>query len=81
MDDLLDALELARNRKRLPSPAQRRRIRIRSGVTQTAVAAALDVSVAALSRWESGLRAPSGDRLNRYLAVLDQLAAEAEREP
>lgn len=51
-------------------------IRERAGVSQEAVARAVGVERPAISRWEAGLCTPRGKDLERYLAVLEQLAAE-----
>jgi transcriptional regulator with XRE-family HTH domain len=76
--DLLDlALSEARARSSLPEPRLRRLLRDRVGVTQEAVASAVGVSRPAISRYETGAATPRGDRLHRYLAVLQRLDAEA----
>jgi DNA-binding transcriptional regulator YiaG len=74
--DVLDA-ELARARTRgsLPPPALRRLIRERAGLTQAALARALGVNRAVLSRWENGERTPRDPR--GYLDVLERLEREA----
>jgi DNA-binding XRE family transcriptional regulator len=68
-----DVLERVRNRRRLPDPLMRRAIREAAGATQDEVAQATDVSRRSVVRWEAGLSAPRGDRLTRYLRVLDEL--------
>ncbi|MBI4345707.1 MAG: helix-turn-helix transcriptional regulator [Elusimicrobia bacterium] len=71
------ALDDARTRRRLPAPAARRRIRQRVGVTATAVARALGVTPASVTRWETGLRDPAERYLRRYIELLDRLVREA----
>jgi transcriptional regulator with XRE-family HTH domain len=72
-----EALSAARLRRQLPPPQLRRLLRERCGLSQQALAAAVGVSAAAVSRWEAGLRTPRGDDLRRYAAALARLAAEA----
>ena len=72
-----DALAAARLRRRLPDPALRRLIRQRAGVSQDAVAEALGIDRASVSRYESGRRTPCAAVLRRYLDVLDRLVEEA----
>jgi DNA-binding transcriptional regulator YiaG len=80
MEHLLrKALKRAHDRRRLPVPAERKRIREMAGVSQAALAAAVGTSVPAVSRWESGKRAPRDTYLARYLEVLQQLEAKPER--
>lgn len=57
----------------LPPPEERRAVRERAGCSQDDVAAALHVTRAAVSRWESGERAPRGELLVAYVKVLDAL--------
>jgi DNA-binding transcriptional regulator YiaG len=71
------ALSLARLRRGLPSPSARRRIRERAGIAQRHVAEALGVDRAAVSRWETGDRDPSGATLAEYVRLLEKLAHEA----
>jgi len=69
-DERLEALlSQVKAKRALPSPAQRRAIRLGSGASVAAVAAACGVSDVTVCRWESG-RAPSGKHLERYLEVL-----------
>lgn len=62
--------------RRLPPPQVRRLLRERSGLTQEEVAGLMKVSRPTVSRWESGSRSPRRKALERYLAVLDRLAAQ-----
>ena len=75
MGALDELVEISRMRRRLPEPAMRQHLRRRARLTQEDVAEAVGVDRATLSRWESGARTPRGDRLARYVAVLDRLAA------
>jgi transcriptional regulator with XRE-family HTH domain len=76
MDKLDEALTVARARKALPSPAERRRLRVEAGVTQAAIGQALGVSRATVARWESGQRRPGPDHLDQYLDVLSRFRKE-----
>ena len=75
---LTRALEAARLRSTLPAAPVRRRIREHAGVPQAAIAGALGVDRATVSRWETGSRMPHGPLLRRYLTLLDRLAAVDE---
>jgi len=66
--DLLDRAK----RSRLPSPAQRRQIRVDAGVTVREMAALTGVSPMAISRWERGSTPAIGHAL-RYREILDAL--------
>ena len=44
-------------------------------ITQPEIAADVQVSAAAISRWEAGERAPRGAAALRYLRVLERLSA------
>ena len=57
-------------------PGLGRLIRVGAGLRQGEVAALLGVNASTLSRWESGQRAPQGELLDRYRAILDRLQAE-----
>lgn len=63
---------LARVRQQLTS-GEARDIRRKAKVSQAEVAAAVGVTVAAVSRWESGQRCPGTDMAARYARVLDAL--------
>lgn len=81
--DTLDAQVARRQRERalldvLPSPAERRRLRERAGVSQEDVARVVGVTREAVTRWESGLRTPRGQRLDQYVQVLHHLADATE---
>jgi DNA-binding transcriptional regulator YiaG len=72
------ALALARARRRLPPPDRRRQIRERAGLTPEQLAHVLGVSRPSVRRWERGLREPRAMHVEKYLAVLTQLAQEAK---
>jgi DNA-binding transcriptional regulator YiaG len=63
-----------RARRRLPSPAKAREIRLAAGVSQGRIAAELGVATITVSRWETGSRAPKGQLLVAYVGLLDHLA-------
>lgn len=65
-------------RRRLPAPPLRKLIRMSSGATQQDVAEAVGVSRAEVSRYERGDRSPRGERLVRYVDVLDVLRAATD---
>jgi transcriptional regulator with XRE-family HTH domain len=78
-DSLTAALTTGRLRRQLPPPETRRLLRERVGIPQTALAQAVGVDRATVSRWETGEREPRDKHLARYVEVLDRLAAEALR--
>ena len=52
-----------------------RQIRERAGLTSTQLARRLDVSPAAVTRWEQGIRFPRGANARRYARLLQRLAS------
>jgi DNA-binding transcriptional regulator YiaG len=52
-----------------------RQIRERAGLSAVALARQLDVSPAAVTRWEQGTRYPRGANATRYARLLRRLAA------
>jgi transcriptional regulator with XRE-family HTH domain len=54
-----------------------RALRLAAGLTQAEIAAAVGVSAACISRWESGSRTPRGGAAARYGRLLDRLRREA----
>lgn len=64
-----------RARRRMPSPAMARQIRVESGTPVGRVATELGVAAITVSRWERGERTPRGQLLVAYLALLDELSA------
>jgi len=68
-------VEVALARQRLPTPSLRREIRLRAGVSQAAVGHAVGASGACVSLWEreQDAREPRGERLVRYVYLLQQL--------
>jgi DNA-binding transcriptional regulator YiaG len=71
-DDVLRVVQ----RRRGMSPDLRRLLREGADLHQADLARALDVSPAAVSRWESGKRRPQGKAGEAYLDFLDRLARE-----
>lgn len=57
----------------LPDPEQRRALRHQLGLEQREVAAELGVSVQTLSAWENGRSRPTGERRERYAALLARM--------
>ena len=78
--ETLEAI-LGRKRKarKLPSLVARRSLREAAGLTQMELAALLEVNRAAISRWETGTRAPAAKLRDKYLAILDRLAVEVAK--
>ncbi len=65
--------------KKLPSPSQRRALRLAAGLTIADIADALDVSTPAAWRWETGRGMPrSRETAVAYAALLDSLALLVE---
>lgn len=71
-----DLIAEVRAHRRLPKPAEARAIRLAAGVAQTRLAGELGVNRVTLARWERGTRRPRGRLLERYVALLEALAAE-----
>lgn len=63
-------------RRRLPDPEMRRLLRLKAGLSQAEIAAAIGVERPTVSRWESGVRSPRGRHAEAYAALLRGLAAE-----
>jgi transcriptional regulator with XRE-family HTH domain len=74
MDPLQYARDLARVRAVCRSGAARR-VREAARLTKAEVGRGSGVSGPAVSRWESGDRAPTGAEALRYLRLLEKLAA------
>ena len=72
--DIQSLSAVSRARRDLPGPRDRRRIRKRARVSQAEVARVVGVSRAAVTRWESGDRDPSGLHLSTYAQVLEELS-------
>ena len=64
-------LERVRARRKLPPPAERRRIREAAGVSQREMAKALGTSWTSIQRWENGSR-PRGQEA-AYARLLEAL--------
>lgn len=73
MTALVEEVRLAR---RLPPPADRKAIRKAAGVSHGRVADELGVHRITVLKWESGDRTPRGDRLRRYVELLEALKRE-----
>jgi len=73
MSPLDELREKATARKALPSPRTRRLLRQSAGISLQDVADACGVTRATVSRWERGLRNPTGEGLRRYLEALAEL--------
>jgi transcriptional regulator with XRE-family HTH domain len=71
--DVGELVATARLRRSIPEPSTRRLIRVAAGLSQEEVAAAVGVTAAALSRWETGRRHPRGQARDRYAHVLGSL--------
>lgn len=67
----------ARAARRLPPPDEREQIRRTARVGIGELAEMLGVSRQCLRYWEQGLREPTGERLERYVAALDVLKEAA----
>jgi DNA-binding transcriptional regulator YiaG len=70
----MSTTQLARVRTAVRTGAARR-VRLAAQITQPEIAADVQVSAAAISRWEAGERAPRGAAALRYLRVLERLSA------
>ncbi|MCW2601688.1 MAG: hypothetical protein JWM02_3517 [Frankiales bacterium] len=66
-------IEIATATRDLPPPPLRRHWRVQAGASQDQVAEQLQVTRAAVSRWEKGTRSPRGEHLVAYAALLAQL--------
>jgi DNA-binding XRE family transcriptional regulator len=62
-----------RDRIELPPPPVRRAIRVAAGLPQGAVARAIEVSRATVTRYELGIREPRGDTRTKYAAALERM--------
>ncbi len=78
-EELFEAVDaLLEGEPRLPSPAERARLREAAGVTQARLAAALKSTPQTVKNWENGRSEPRPPRLQAYLRLLD---GWAERYP
>ena len=64
-------------RRSLPAPAAQRALRLAAGATLQEIADAVGVTNQAVSLWEKGKRVPRGEKLRRYVEVLDLLRGGA----
>jgi transcriptional regulator with XRE-family HTH domain len=67
-----DLLERVRSRRKLPAPAERRRIREAAGLSLRDVAVAVGVSHTAVASWEAGYT--PRERRNEYARLLEELS-------
>lgn len=74
MDESTSIAEQIADLHRLISSGEARDIRERTGVTQANIADSIGTTPGAISRWESGARAPRGNRALQYRALLRRLA-------
>lgn len=65
-----------RLKRAFPSPAVRRHLRQRAGLTQQDIAKVLGTDRASVARYELGTREPRGEILKRYSELLDALTLE-----
>ncbi|MFI1652360.1 telomere-associated protein Tap [Streptomyces avidinii] len=78
-EELFDAVDaLLEGEPRLPSPAERARLREAAGVTQARLAAAMKSTPQTVKNWENGRSEPRPPRLQAYLRLLE---GWAERYP
>jgi DNA-binding transcriptional regulator YiaG len=68
-----DLLERVRARRKLPSGAERRRIRVDAGVTLRDIATAIGVSDMAVVRWEQGSKPRNPEHIRAYADLLAEL--------
>lgn len=73
---VIDAIELARARRMIPTSA--RELRQKAGLSLREAATAVDVSESSLSLWERGKAKPRGPAALRYLRLLEALGREEE---
>lgn len=69
-------LEQVRSRRKLPTPAERRRIREKAGVSLRDMGAALGVSHTLIRKWEAG--STPRERRDAYALLLADLKRIAE---
>jgi DNA-binding transcriptional regulator YiaG len=68
MDDLQDLADLIKS-------GRARQLRESAGISASNLARELEVTTAAVIRWESGTRKPQGANARRYARALHRLAA------
>ena len=73
MDDVLAVAHLRAQLRNDICSGRARQIREKAGLTQSEVARAIDVSQAAIAKWETGKRTPTGNVAERYAALLYRL--------
>jgi DNA-binding transcriptional regulator YiaG len=67
-----------RSHRKLPPPAERKRLREQAGVSLRSLAAAIGCSHVAITRWEAGAKPADPAQLIRYQRLLDELKRLAE---
>lgn len=73
--NMMNAIDEARARRELLSPALAKAIREAAGISQSAIARTLSVNRMTVCRWEAGRSRPNGHHLTAYADVLKALAA------
>lgn len=68
----------AQARRRLPPPERRRAIRVATKTSLGAIGRDVGVSRQAVTLWERGECEPRGERLVRYVELLEELGALLE---
>ncbi|MBT2489598.1 helix-turn-helix domain-containing protein [Streptomyces sp. ISL-96] len=80
--DPVDALlRSGPRRTHLPEPAERARLRTDYGLTQSEIAAALDVTRATVAGWEAGRSEPQGATRAAYAKLLEGIATQLAAAP
>ena len=70
---------ISQNHRDLPSPSERRRLRVDAGLTVAQLATAIGVAPASVSAWEAGERVPQGIHRAAYAQALETLEALPEQ--
>jgi len=69
----VEELLLLSEARQLAASGRGRQIRESAGVSQSELAAAIGVTIAGISKWESGQRRPTGPGAIRYAQLLREL--------
>ena len=70
----VEELLLLTEARQLAASGRGRDVREAAGVSQAEIGAAIGATVAGISKWENGLRRPSGASAIRYARVIRELA-------
>jgi DNA-binding XRE family transcriptional regulator len=70
IDELLVRVEMMR---RLPTPEERKRIRVAAGLTRDEVGSVLGVTSTAIYQWETGKADPGKASIGPYVELLERL--------